>query len=104
MKAKTFVATAFGLWLASGAAAQPISVSYSVPTLDRWMYPFGGQPGKEGVIPIFGAIEIPGFDDRDGQGLFGFTTSGQIPAGLPTARYRVVSAKLTRCSASQAAR
>ena len=44
MKAKTIAATAFGLWLASGAAAQPISVSYPVPTLDRWMYPFGGQP------------------------------------------------------------
>ena len=95
MKAKTLAATAFGLWMASGAAAQPISVSYSVPTLDRWMYPFGGQPGKEYVIPIFGAIEIPGFDDRDGQGLFGFTTSGQVSAGLPVARYRVVSAKLT---------
>ncbi|MCC6229101.1 MAG: hypothetical protein IT432_07740 [Phycisphaerales bacterium] len=95
MKANTLAVTAFGLWLASGAAAQPISVTYPVPTLDRWVYPFGGQPGKEYVIPIFGAIEIPGFDDRDGQGLFGFTTSAQVPAGLPVARYRIVSATLT---------
>lgn len=90
MKANTLAVTAFGLWLASGAAAQPISVTYPVPTLDRWAHPFGGQPGKEYVIPIFGAIEIPGFDDRDGQGLFGFTTSAQVPAGLPVARYRIV--------------
>ncbi len=95
MNGKTLTASLFGLCLVSAAAGQPISVSYSVPTLDRWMYPFGGQPGKETSIPIFGAIEIPGFDDRDGQGLFGFTTSGNIPAGLPPARYRVVSAKLT---------
>jgi len=95
MKANMLAVTTFGLWLASGAAAQPISVSYPVPTLDRWVYPFGGQPGKEYVIPIFGAIEIPGFDDRDGQGLFGFTTSSQVPAGLPVARYRIVSATLT---------
>ncbi|MBL8760469.1 MAG: hypothetical protein JNL50_04135 [Phycisphaerae bacterium] len=95
MKTQVLAASGLGLFLTAAATAQPVSVTYPVPTLDRWMYPFGGQPGRETSIPIFGAIEIPGFDDRDGQGLFGFTTTAEVPAGLPVARYRVVSARLT---------
>lgn len=81
-----------GLSVAAGTAgAQPTLVEYATPTLDRWMYPFGGTPGTELRAPIFGALNVPGFDDRDGQFLVGWDTAGDVPAGEALERYRVVS-------------
>ncbi|MCK6477576.1 MAG: hypothetical protein L6Q35_12180, partial [Phycisphaerales bacterium] len=81
--------------LAGTAAAQTITVTYSQPLLDRWNYPFASNPGAEKFAPTFGAIEIPGFDDRDGQLLVGFNTSAEVPTGLPADYYTVVSIRLT---------
>src|ERR1043165_1040728 len=76
---------------ASNALAQRLGVSYNTPTLDRWMYPFNSQPGREQSIPTLGAIRIDGFDDRDAQFLVGFDTAQQIPPGLELNQYRIES-------------
>lgn len=84
-----------GLCVGAGAAsADVVSVGYESPTLDRWMYPFGSQPGREVVAPSFGAILQPGFDDRDAQFLVGFDTGGQVTPGLQTDQYAVVQARV----------
>ncbi len=84
-----------GSVMSVAASGQTISATFAQPTLDRWNYPFSSNPGNEKFIPTFGAIEIPGFDDRDGQYLVGYSTGAQIPTGLPADWYTVVSAKLT---------
>jgi hypothetical protein len=94
------IRTALVLSLVFGVAAgaQTIDVSFSRPTLDRWMYPFNFSRGGEATAPIFGAILQPGFDDRDSQMLLGFrteTSSPAVPAGLGVGSYRIVSARLT---------
>jgi hypothetical protein len=95
--------SAFVMTLACGVAgaaaqAQTIDVSFSRPTLDRWMYPFNFSRGGEATAPIFGAILQPGFDDRDSQFLLGFRTenaSPAVPAGLGVDSYRILSARVT---------
>ncbi len=76
-----------------------IEAVFDAPTLDRWMYPFGSDPGNEWFLSIFGAtVEggfSPDFDNRDGQGLVGFETSAQVEAGLGPESYLVTSAVLT---------
>lgn len=73
----------------SPASAQVVLGSYGQPTLDRWMYPFNSTPGSEPLGKTFGAILISGFDDRDGQFLLGFDTSGIVTPGLALDAYHV---------------
>ncbi|MBS0195134.1 MAG: hypothetical protein JSR77_00085 [Planctomycetes bacterium] len=77
------------------AHAQTISGTLTQPALDRWNYPFSSQPGAEPSVPIFAALNQAGFDDRDGQFLFTFDTSGTIPAGYGNDRYLVGSVRVT---------
>lgn len=84
------VAVVGGIACASG----PIEAEWTVPTLDRWMYPFNSTPGTRPVASIFAALEMEGFDDRDAQFLIGFDTSVQVPAGLGRASYRVARARI----------
>ncbi len=84
--------------LAAGASVshgQTINANYSRPALDRWMYPFNSQAGTEAVSPIFGAILIDGFDDRDAQFIVAFDTAPAIPAGRPPQEYRIEAFTLT---------
>jgi hypothetical protein len=77
------------LALAGIASAQPFSASSTTPNLDRWMYPFNSTPGAEVRAPIFAALSVSGFDDRDSEMLIRFDTSTQIPTGQPLSTYRV---------------
>ena len=79
---------------AGSASAQVFDAVFGVPSLDRWMYPFNSTPGTETRAPVFGAILIPGFDDRDSQFLVGFQTSEQVPAGRERSNYRIASARV----------
>jgi len=80
---------------AGSACGQPITADYPQPTLDRWNYPFNPNPGTRTAASIFGAIGVPGFDDRDGQFLVGYDTAPAIPSGRGASSYRIVSATLT---------
>ncbi|MCC6677510.1 MAG: hypothetical protein IT436_10230 [Phycisphaerales bacterium] len=79
---------------AFAASADVITVDFQQPALDRWVYPFASNPGREVVAPTFGAILQPGFDDRDGQFLVGFDTASQVTPGLDPSAYLVVSARV----------
>ncbi len=81
--------------LSGSALAQNVHVAFTQPTLDRWMYPFNQNPGRETAAPSFGAILVTGFDDRDSQFIVGFNSAASIPVGLGSSRYHIVSAKLT---------
>lgn len=84
---------AAGVFAAVGMAQSgPIQASYTIPTLDRWMYPFNATPGARALIPTFGALGLSGFDDRDAQFLVGFAGEPQIPSGQGTNKYRIVRA------------
>lgn len=87
-------AAAGGLALTLAASADVVSRAYPAPTLDRWMYPFGATPGLENVAPTFGAIEQPGFDDRDGEFLIGFDTTDLAVPGQGAAAYRVAQVRV----------
>ena len=82
------------------AVADVVEVNLTEPTLDRWFYPFNASPGTRVDAPIFGAItdqEIgfdPSFDNRDGQMLIGFDTTGDVPAGLGAANYLISAASV----------
>ncbi len=65
------------------------------PTADRWMYPFGSDPGLRTGTPVFGAIGDGRFDDRDGQLLVRFDTTGIAAAGLGASNYAITSLRLT---------
>ena len=89
MKRFLLLATA-GLCAAASAGATTFTASG-----DRWMYPFNGSPGVEPTASLFGAPGDPTFDDRDGQYLLDFTTSGSIAPGQGAANYVITSARLT---------
>jgi len=88
------IAVACAIAGGSPLLGQVVEGSYSRPTLDRWMYPFNSTPGNEPLGKLFGAILITGFDDRDGQFLLGFDTSGIVTPGLSLDAYRVRSLTL----------
>lgn len=76
--------------------AESITASYPEPQLDRWMYAFGSTTSEDcPMFAPFGSGIESDFDDKDGQGLFGFTTSPLIPSGHPAQEYRIISARLT---------
>ena len=75
-------------------AGDTVEISFDSPDLDRWMYPFNSDPGGRGDVPTFGAVGIPGFDDRDGQMNIGFEVANQIAAGLGESTYQIISARL----------
>src|SRR5689334_23275391 len=93
-------ATAAGVVMAAGAsAAQPVTATFAVPTMDRWMYSFNqASPlGSETQAQVFSSVGSPyqsSFDNRDGQFLLGYDTGGIIAAGLGADQYRVISARV----------
>jgi hypothetical protein len=86
---RNFLLAAASLFAAASAGAATFPVSG-----DRWMYPFNGAAGLETAASTFGAPGDASFDDRDGQYLLEFDTSGEIAAGLGAANYQVNSARL----------
>ncbi|MFZ4576464.1 MAG: hypothetical protein ACOYN0_18925 [Phycisphaerales bacterium] len=84
--------TGFLALAASSAFGQSIQLSYSTPTLDRWMYPFNSAAGSESNASVFAALQQVGFDDRDAQFLLGWSTGSQVQTGRPVRGYKVRSA------------
>jgi len=83
----------------SGAQSDPVSVSYELPSLDRWNYPFNQTPGTRSNASIFGAYVgedlSPDFDNRDAQFHIAFTTAEDIEPGLGADSYLVTEATVT---------
>ena len=73
------------------ASAQILDLSWSQPTGDRWNYPFNSTPGTETRAPVFAALLVSGFDDRDSQVLLQFDTQGQVPVSRPLGDYKLTS-------------
>ncbi len=69
------------------ASAQLIEATDVEVTGDRWSYPFNFTPGTRAVAASFGAIDLPGFDDRDGQLIVSFDTTAIVPSGLDLDQY-----------------
>jgi hypothetical protein len=90
-----------GVVLLSGAVvfsapAQPFSLNFSHPSLDRWMYPFNATPGTRPAAPVFGTFgDDAGVDTRHGQFLLGFDTMDQIATGLGPRNYLIRRARVT---------
>lgn len=103
MRCKGLIVGAAALGATGVAAAGPVEVNYAQPTLDRWVYPFNSTPGTRIEANVFGAVLMPGFDDRDGQFLIGFDTGGEIPTGLGAENYRIISVRV-RATISQGGR
>ena len=65
-------------------------------TSDRWMYPFNISPGTRNAGSVFGYLPIPqpenpDFDNRDGQIIIAFDTTGLIETNAGINNYRVDS-------------
>ncbi|MGH7243719.1 MAG: hypothetical protein ACREJD_09910 [Phycisphaerales bacterium] len=80
--------------LSAAALAQNVSVTYTTPALDRWMYPFNFSAGDETRAALFAALQTPGFDDRDGELLVGFNSNADITTGKGRLSYKILSATL----------
>jgi hypothetical protein len=78
------------------ADATTVNVNLLTPTLDRWNYPFAGNPGGNPYAAVFAPLTAagfdPSFDNRDGQMLVGFDTHALVTPGLGQWRYTVLSA------------
>ncbi len=88
----------FLLWSATAhcAHAQPFTLNFSQPSLDRWMYPFNATPGTRPSAPVFGTFgDDAGVDTRHGQFLLGFDTLGQVVTGLGPSNYLIRRACVT---------
>lgn len=86
------------LWSAAvpDAQAQPFSLNFSQPSLDRWMYPFNATPGTRPSAPVFGTFgDDAGVDTRHGQFLLGFDTLDQVATGLGATNYLIRRARVT---------
>ena len=86
------------LWAVTvcSTGAQPFSLNFTQPSLDRWMYPFNATPGTRPTAPVFGTLgDDAGVDSRHGQFLIGFDTGDQAPAGLGPANYLIRRARVT---------
>ncbi len=81
---------ALGIALAAGSAEAVTLVSVE----DRWMYPFAGSGGTTNRAPTFGADSQPTFDNRDGQFLIEWDTSGAYAAGAGASSYVIHSARV----------
>ena len=92
---KAFVCAGLSVGAATAAGAQTFQVTFSTPTLDRWMYPFVGNGGTRAEAPIFGPVLDPQFDDRDAEFIVGFNTAPSVPSGRSPSRYVVEQATLT---------
>jgi hypothetical protein len=82
--------------LTAGAGAGVINHTFPQPTLDRWNYAFAQATSPwAAMFSPFGSSYQGQFDDRDGEFLVGFDTTGVVAPGQPLNRYRVKSVKLT---------
>jgi hypothetical protein len=87
--------TLFLAMMSSIAIAQEFQGSLDTPTADRWNYGFNATPGARNVGSAFGYTDtLFEFDNRDGQVLVGFNTSGLAPLGQGET-YLVDSLELT---------
>ncbi len=96
---KSFCAALLGvvsLALTISAAAQPFTLNFSQPSLDRWMYPFNQSPGTRATAPVFGTFgDGNGVDTRHGQFLLGFDTFAQVATNLGPRNYLIRRVRLT---------
>jgi hypothetical protein len=76
------------------------SVRRDVPTLDRWMYPFGFERGSEVSAATFGSFD-PRFDTRDAQFLLGWDLADAVPTQRPAARYLVKRVRVIASCATE---
>jgi hypothetical protein len=90
------------LLAADAAIGQIVSIDLATPTLDRWNYPFAGDPGGNTYAAVFAPLTSgggggfdPQFDNRDGQMLIGYSTAALVSPGLGAGRYRVNSGAVT---------
>ena len=59
---------------------------------DRWMYPFNATPGTRPGGSVFGYLPYPAetsFDNRDGQMIVAFDTTGLVPSGEGAEHYEI---------------
>ncbi|MCC6641713.1 MAG: PEP-CTERM sorting domain-containing protein [Deltaproteobacteria bacterium] len=82
----------FALALTLGAGSASAATLVSVE--DRWFYAFAGGGGSSNRAPTFGANAQPDFDNRDGQFLVEFDTSGAFAVGQGASSYVVHSARV----------
>lgn len=93
---RRFILILCALALTGAAHAQPFTLNYAQPSLDRWMYPFNASPGMRPTAPVFGTLgDSAGVDSRHGQFLIGFDVTDDIATGLGATNYLIRRATLT---------
>ncbi len=83
----------------SVSAAESVPHFFNAPTFDQWVYPFNPSPGSSDTASTFSSNLPDGFpsifDNRDGQMLVMFDTSGVIETGLDASAYDVSNVVVT---------
>lgn len=77
-------------------AGESVTLAFTVPSGDRWNYPFNPTPGTRPTASVFGNEPgSPLFDNRDGQMVVYWNTAADIPAGRRLEEYQVQSLRVT---------
>ena len=71
------------------------TVSFDMPSDDRWNYPFNFTPGSRPIASCFGAAGTPSFNDRDGEMIVAWDTISKIPPSQGTDHYGIRFVRIT---------
>lgn len=77
--------------LTAAAGASPVTVPAAI---DRFWYPFATSAGSETTVPIFAALDAPGFDDRDAEFVLGFATTSAVAPQVDASKIRINSLRV----------
>jgi hypothetical protein len=101
MRRRRAVGAVAALALVCAAPALAETHRFETPSDDRWHYPFNFTPGVRPVATCFGAI-FDNFNDRDGEMLIAWDTSGLVPPGQGSGTYIVRSVRVILSNAAGA--
>jgi hypothetical protein len=93
---------AMGLMVVSAPLSLGQTFEFDTPSDDRWHYPFNFTPGIRARGSCFGAPGIPDFNDRDGEVVLAWDTSGLIAPGQGASSYSVESVIVTVTNPAEA--
>lgn len=92
----SFDAMTLDTWDQYAKVAPELFFSSTLPTLERWMYPFNASPCDRPAGSVFGTFgDESGVDSRHAQHLLGWSTASAIPTNRGPANYLVRSARIT---------
>jgi hypothetical protein len=92
----SFDSVTLDTWDQFAKVVPEIFYNSSLPSLERWMYPFNASPCDRPAGAVFGTFgDASGVDSRHAQHLLGWDTANAFPTNRGPTKYLVRSARVT---------